>query len=535
MRSLLFLILTALVVLSPGCAGGGQAEPAAGNRAGRLHTLAESLRTAGAASDTFIAVQQQAVDELRRTGSPYAVEILSQAGYYYCRVGDYVRGLDYLMEASDSLAGHVPQTEADCAAALRLYGNRANLYSRLGVYDEALKCYDEAMKYATGSNRIYLPDLWRFRGECFSLMGEPESLFYCNYKGIETVSDNPRLSNPELTRAHLARAQAWYLIEHADQYPDSLAPAVKALERINADSLGSLFKSGHMFILGQGYAELGNPAKGIPMMEEALRTYREREDKEMVAYGDKMLLHTYATLGDYRRMGPLYLEYEALADSQERSLRSDAVLGAEFRYRIHEKEAELERARATEHLHNRMIAYLWIAVALGALLTIGASVITVRHVRRMRQQRRELKRRIESLLTRQKNANAATEQLQEAVERLGKELQDRERREQEINIGNLVKHLTPSPLTDETERELRRSFEVLYPHFLRDLRKDYPQLTPSDELLCMLIYMHQNNEGIALCLGITRMSVNTARFRLRKKLGLDKETDLNDFLTSRQA
>ena len=51
----------------------------------------------------------------------------------------------------------------------------------------------------------------------------------------------------------------------------------------------------------------------------------------------------------------------------------------------------------------------------------------------------------------------------------------------------------------------------------------------------MLIYMHQSNEGIALCLGITRMSVNTARFRLRKKLGLDKETDLNDFLTSRQA
>ena len=48
----------------------------------------------------------------------------------------------------------------------------------------------------------------------------------------------------------------------------------------------------------------------------------------------------------------------------------------------------------------------------------------------------------------------------------------------------------------------------------------------------MLIYMKQSNEEIALCLGITRMSVNTARYRIRTRLGLPKDVDLDEFIAS---
>ena len=48
----------------------------------------------------------------------------------------------------------------------------------------------------------------------------------------------------------------------------------------------------------------------------------------------------------------------------------------------------------------------------------------------------------------------------------------------------------------------------------------------------MLIYLHQSNEEIAQCLGITRMSVNSARYLIRKKLGLDKNVDLNAYIRS---
>ena len=408
----------------------------------------------------------------------------------------------------------------------------APIFTRALVYPEALECYDEAMKYATGANVRTLPDLWRFRSECFSQMEEPDSVFYCTRMALESTRDTS-IHNQEAFRAHIIRGHAFYINEHADLFPDSVAPALRALESVNADSMGRVFKSGYLFAAGHAYALLGNTSKGIPMMEEALEMYREAGDEEMIAYGDKILLHTYSAGGSNRGLGRLYLEYEALADSQAAALRSDAVLGADIRYRVREKEAELARARETERLHTSLIVCLCIAVVLGVILMAGASVIAIRHFRSMRRQRQVLRERIENLLTRQKKANATTEELQNAVERLGKELQDRERREQEVNLSAIAELLTPSPLTSENERELRRSFEGLHPRFLRDLRKDYPQLTASDELLCMLIFMKQTNESIALCLGITRMSVNTARFRLRKKLGLDKETDLNGFIAAR--
>lgn len=80
----------------------------------------------------------------------------------------------------------------------------------------------------------------------------------------------------------------------------------------------------------------------------------------------------------------------------------------------------------------------------------------------------------------------------------------------------------------------RQYFMEIYPHFIPDLRRDFPTVTPNDELISMLIYMKYSSEEIALNLGISRQSVNTARYRLRKKLGLDKETDLDMFMTSRK-
>lgn len=77
-----------------------------------------------------------------------------------------------------------------------------------------------------------------------------------------------------------------------------------------------------------------------------------------------------------------------------------------------------------------------------------------------------------------------------------------------------------------------RAFTTLYPRFLTRLRVVCPQLTASNELVCMLIYLHLSNEEIAQCLGITRMSVNSARYLIRKKLNLDKATDLNDYICS---
>ena len=91
-----------------------------------------------------------------------------------------------------------------------------------------------------------------------------------------------------------------------------------------------------------------------------------------------------------------------------------------------------------------------------------------------------------------------------------------------------------SLLSDKQEALFRRYFSQIYPRFIPALRRDYPLITANDELISMLIFMDYSSEEIALSLGISKQSVNSARYRLRKKLNLDRETDLNSFLSSRK-
>ena len=94
--------------------------------------------------------------------------------------------------------------------------------------------------------------------------------------------------------------------------------------------------------------------------------------------------------------------------------------------------------------------------------------------------------------------------------------------------------LTPLILEKEHEAEFKRSFATAYPHFLPELRRDYPDLTPSLELICMLIFLHRSTDEIALAIGISRDSVHKSRYRIRRTLGLGREDDLDSFIQQRR-
>lgn len=66
--------------------------------------------------------------------------------------------------------------------------------------------------------------------------------------------------------------------------------------------------------------------------------------------------------------------------------------------------------------------------------------------------------------------------------------------------------------------------------FVNRLVQIHPSLTPHDLILCTLLRKNYSSKEIAKELNITSASVNTARYRLRKKLAMDKKADLNIYL-----
>ena len=66
--------------------------------------------------------------------------------------------------------------------------------------------------------------------------------------------------------------------------------------------------------------------------------------------------------------------------------------------------------------------------------------------------------------------------------------------------------------------------------FYSELNSKFPDLSKTDKRLCSLIRLKIDSHEIATLQNITLSSLNTSRYRLRKKLNLSKDDDLDDFI-----
>ncbi|WP_394774790.1 helix-turn-helix transcriptional regulator [Flavobacterium sp.] len=73
-------------------------------------------------------------------------------------------------------------------------------------------------------------------------------------------------------------------------------------------------------------------------------------------------------------------------------------------------------------------------------------------------------------------------------------------------------------------------FEQSNPNFLLALAKKHPSLSSKDLKYCCYIKMNMSNNDITNLLGINQESVRTHKYRLKKKLTLEKEQDIISYL-----
>lgn len=75
-------------------------------------------------------------------------------------------------------------------------------------------------------------------------------------------------------------------------------------------------------------------------------------------------------------------------------------------------------------------------------------------------------------------------------------------------------------------------FENINPKFIKELSNKYPCLTVKDIKYCCYLKMNMSNEDIRYILGISKESVRTHKYRLKKKMILEKEQDLKSYISS---
>ena len=147
------------------------------------------------------------------------------------------------------------------------------------------------------------------------------------------------------------------------------------------------------------------------------------------------------------------------------------------------------------------------------------------------------------------NEKLANEIKSKNAELMAKAAQMANKNESLLNIKEQIEEITSSAENDREKRlkklkstlnieiESEKSWEqfILYfdevnQNFTTVLLKKHPQLTQNDLRMCALTRLNMSNKEMANLLGITVTGVEKSRYRLKKRLELKQEDNLDDYL-----
>ncbi len=126
------------------------------------------------------------------------------------------------------------------------------------------------------------------------------------------------------------------------------------------------------------------------------------------------------------------------------------------------------------------------------------------------------------------NKNELINEIRTALLKVEKKFPDHNELKKEIR--QVYKLTEQNSNIDEDWENFVKSFDQVHANFFKRLTDEFGDLSPNDYKMCTYLRMNLTSKEIASLMNISIRSVETNRYRLRKKLGLDPDTNLVQFL-----
>lgn len=472
---------------------------------------------------------KQALEQARQCDNTSGAQyVTSMLGSIYKRNGKLPEALDLYLASREEAHQHgdLLGEAVACNALTELH-----LYWRIPTYaDSYATAAVEHCERAEKSNPMIQTQALLLKGQVKQALQRPDSAVYFYHKAEEVCRDLPYTCG----RADVDYFVGSYYVTRLAS-TDTIARGEKRLLRVMADGT-PLLRSKAFYAMG-------------------MLRMKQGRDAEANAYLDS----TYTLLHSFTPPQYIDLDYDALLKyyvgrhDRQRSIRTAADLveahnadaNVVIRTRMYENIVKLRTAAAEQQVEterlaraNERLTYIyWLVALVGVVLVLTMWIIYRRKLYRSRQKVLETKLfalldKMEAVRHERELAKKEREQANKEREQANKE---REQAERALALAKSSDAAPSSPipagvLHDDGEAEFRQRFEHLYPQAIPNLRERIPDLGRREELHCMLIYLGQDTHQAALILGINYRSANMARYRLRRKLGLETDDSLEDTL-----
>lgn len=107
---------------------------------------------------------------------------------------------------------------------------------------------------------------------------------------------------------------------------------------------------------------------------------------------------------------------------------------------------------------------------------------------------------------------------------------DKNKFSNEYRLKHIMTKLNKAIKDKDEWKVFETNFNELHEDFFKDVLAKYPKLTNKDLKLCSYLKMNLASKEIAPLMGISVRGVEVHRYRLRKKMGLDSNENLTNFL-----
>ncbi|WP_326984012.1 hypothetical protein VUJ46_05565 [Chryseobacterium sp. MYb264] len=360
----------------------------------------------------------------------------------------------------------------------RLYSEYAKNYSRLGMVSRSNLTFDKAIAYAEKVTNEKQRDYM---------------LFYCYiWKRVNFLSDKDSLKSIDRKVVNIMPGgitytkMADYFIEDKANLDSARFYLDKAMQAPDKDMIG--VKAMTLFSYGNLYNALQENEKSSHYYLQALELFKKVKLKNQIrAVYDSLAAH-YSRAGD-AASSKLYLEkYKIINDSikREEKLAVDRVVD------------NLSKEDALDAKKDRYTAYFVIValiIVFGLFMYIRGRINLLKHL----EKDRLLEEKTLRVLKLEKQTSHSFDK-----------------------VAEMAKNNDPFFLV---------RFKEVYPEFYENLLQKYPFLTDNDIRLCAYIRLNLSNKEIATFKNLTVRSVETTKYRLKKKLGLDADSNLNTWIS----
>lgn len=359
-----------------------------------------------------------------------------------------------------------------------LYGRN---YYFLGLYEQSIKSFNKSLEFAHK-----IKDKEERKKKIFAVYDWKRSSFgYLNM--MDSVYSNERkcmqFPTPmlyiDIAERHLKSKN----IDSAEYYvneANNLALSTK-----------NLFegKSNVLRAYGELYIAKGENERALKFLFESLAITKEMGNKRRNLEAYKLIAEAYKNINDIEKENEYLEKYAKLEDSI--TLADKGILNMSI-------EKFLNEYTENEQKNKNKLYYIIIAV----ILASTAVILILFNVYEKKQKQKE---------ARLNQTDLETHKLRKKLDSAYEE------------VAQLAISRDPLFMT---------KFKEVYAEFYHNLISEYPNLTANDIKFCAMVKLNFSNKEIAQYDNMSIRTVESKKYRLRKKLNLAADTDFNGWITS---